>query len=232
MENITIFKYIILSIILVAICVIMRVVDIIIIKNGNKKRKIINVQLPNGQIQKTETKHAYDTKAHKILFINMIVFASLATICIVFTAILNKIAIDYGVYGDYQDTITPRMVYEITQSSYKDQSNELPDDLHGKIIIYYRYDCKDCKDVRSELLAYLANVDTSDIYFVSSRSEKGKELLKRYYVLEVPSAIYIYNDPPTNAEYVAASLYESSETVSLFIKENFDDLLELKERGI
>ena len=91
-------------------------------------------------MQKVDTKHVFDMKAHKIMLINMIVSASLALLSLITAAIFNKIAIDYGAYGDYQNILTPKLIIDMTQKSFIDQSSKLPENLNGKLIIYYRYD--------------------------------------------------------------------------------------------
>lgn len=233
--NITLNNYLILAVILIGICIIARIFDIFIIKTATKNNKQIEeIEFQNATIRtikKTKTHNAI--KSHKILLCNMIISIVAALACVFTAAIYNKIAIDYGAYGDYQSTLTPGMISQMPYYSFIDQSNNLPDDLGGKIIIYYRYNCKDCQAIHDDLLNYLTDKDTTNIYFVSTRSEIGQKLVKDiFYVNEVPTAIYVYKEPPLpDMTYVAGALSTESNGNTTFIDKYINDLITLQTGG-
>ncbi len=236
MENITIENYLILSAILIAITILLRIADIFIIKKSGKiEKKTETTELPNGTTIKTvKEERSYNIKAHRLLLIDMIIAITLALASLFTAAIFNKIALDYGAYGDYMKILTPKFISEMPSKSYKDQSNELPEDLKGKIIIYYRYDCADCTAIHDDLMNYLANADISenDIYFVSTRSDKGKTLIEQYYAYEVPSAVYIYNNAQGDTHYATTSLYQKITDYDIFLQDSLGDLIATQKAGV
>lgn len=62
--------------------------------------------------------------------------------------------------------------------------------LKNKAIIYVRYDCPDCVLLHNQL------ADIKDIIFLSSRTEKGKEVREMYNInlTEIPQGVYIDAD--------------------------------------
>lgn len=95
----------------------------------------------------------------------------------------------------------------------KDMNNymtqgEIPQNLNGKILIFYKYGCIDCRDVKDVLKRYSDVND--DIIYVSSQSEKGKQLIEEYDIQHVPTAVYIDGDNITK---------------QILLYENYEELL-------
>lgn len=100
------------------------------------------------------------------------------------------------------------------------EEDTLPTDIHGKIIIYFRFGCPDCSAVYPELSNRLSEL--TDVYWISSRSPQGKELLKTYPVEEVPSILYVKYDNT----YSTAILYKkNADNVSYLDKKTLEDFL-------
>ena len=99
------------------------------------------------------------------------------------------------------------------------EEDVLPDDLHGKIIIYFRFGCPDCSAVYPELSKKLMEI--KDVYWISSRSPQGKQLLQSYPVDEVPSALYVKAD----GTYSTIILYEKIDKESYLDNKGLEDFL-------
>lgn len=104
------------------------------------------------------------------------------------------------------DTPLPRVEISIKNSPIEDT---IPDDLDGSIIIYYRFGCTDCEAIYTDLSKSISG--KNNIYWVSTESKQGKELIKTYPVNSVPSGIYIYSDKQNGNSYVQKPLYKTSE---------------------
>lgn len=132
----------------------------------------------------------------------------MATLICVFAVIYSIItfstAQSHGMYTN--DMPFPKVELSIKNSPVEDT---IPDDLDGSIIIYYRFGCIDCEAIYDDLSEIISGKD--DIYWVSTESEQGKELMKTYPVDSVPSGIYIYNDKQNGNTYVKKPLYKTSE---------------------
>lgn len=102
------------------------------------------------------------------------------------------------------------------------EEDTLPSDIHGKIIIYYRFGCPDCSAVYPELSKKLN--EYVDVYWISSRSPQGKELLKSYPVEEVPSILYVKYDDT----HSTAILYKKNEENESYLdNETLEDFLKM-----
>ena len=80
----------------------------------------------------------------------------------------------------------------------------LPEDYHNRLIIYYRYDCKDCHDTYHEICEYLKEKNIEPLW-VSTRSKQGKELMETYPPSEVPTGIVTWKNGDKN-EYIIRSI--------------------------
>ncbi len=101
--------------------------------------------------------------------------------------------------------------------------SRLPDDRSGKLIIYFRFGCGDCEAVYPELSERL---DGQEVYYISTRSVKGRELLDAYPVPETPSALYVY---PDGNGYATVQLYKPGEDGNPELDlENLEYILGLK----
>lgn len=122
----------------------------------------------------------------------------------------------YGAYDAFERVETLNTVMDLKNVSYIDQSNDVPDgDARlGCILIFYRYNCSDCRNTHDMILETIAKYPNSTVYFVSTRTEKGKALVAEYNIQEVPSAIYIRkpdneHDVASFGPYTIFPIYES-----------------------
>lgn len=83
-----------------------------------------------------------------------------------------------------------RTIRAIQNSPIADRKASL--DQQGNILIYYRFGCGDCEAVYDRLRAETAG--KGNIYWVASRQSKGRELLQKYTVSEVPAGVVIQAD--------------------------------------
>lgn len=106
--------------------------------------------------------------------------------------------------------------------------DKLPANLKGSVLIFFRFDCGSCHDTHAELTKLVSGYD--NIYYVSSRSEKGAELRDKYLVTEVPSAIYIPVDPdetPTVEPLSTTETLPGGSNVTVVDKEKLNIILNL-----
>ena len=123
-------------------------------------------------------------------------------------------------YGLYTTNMTPAAIIRGIQNS--PEENELPDDLSGKIIIYYRFGCSDCEALYEDLSDALFG---SDFLWVSTRSRQGKALRSRYPVQYVPSGVYISTDGTENFTHV---LYGTRDGIPYLNYDAVNRLIELQ----
>jgi hypothetical protein len=160
----------------------------------------------------------------------------LSLLCICLFCSYSILAKSYGAFDNFIKQETPKSVIEHTTKGFQDQSELVPDDLTGKIIIYVKYGCPDCEGIHDDLLSYLERSslkNKEDYYFVSTRSKKGKELLAKYEVFDVPAAVYIRKNVSTSTDvsYITQTLYEkeNEDDTATFVANNFDKLLSFKD---
>ncbi len=115
---------------------------------------------------------------------------ALSSLSLIAVSIIIGVAKIHGLPNDEIKT-TSNIISMITGIVHTPvESSVKPEDIKsGDIIIYYRFGCKDCEAVYKDLKNSLA--DVSDVYWISTRSETGKALLKTYPVTEVPSGVYV-----------------------------------------
>jgi len=102
----------------------------------------------------------------------------------------------------------------------------------GKFIYYYKYTCKDCVAVNSQLEAIVKSQDYEMIP-VETRSDLGKQLLTAFPVNEVPSGLVISEDGTGITRILYAvengeTVFQTDELLSLFDK--IDEIQALNER--
>lgn len=161
----------------------------------------------------------------------------LSIICLVISLTLVFIsgyyrtqAIACGAEGDIDKQPISEIKY-FTDNGFADQSDMLPEDLNGAIIIYFLYGCHDCIDIHDDLMSMLSTRNMENIYFVSVSSEKGKTLFDTHFPAngrEVPSAAYI-----SETDVRTVLLFEPSNAnngKSTFIADNLQTLIDLQER--
>lgn len=230
MLNMPICNFIIISIILAISCFIS-----IALAMGytQKLNKIEMVNAENDEVKITVFKQNNNTKSLKNAINAFKIIALISSVLSLITMMVfmyyNDKAIKYGAYDDFYKKQSINIITNNVEKGFVDQSNLLPDDLKGCIIIYFKYGCIDCEKIHDDLLTHLENVDTSKIYFVSTRSEKGKQILSQYPVNAVPSGVYILNTPMGSAMQITNVLYDinAPETQEhIFLSEQLDDLIE------
>ena len=97
---------------------------------------------------------------------------------------------NHGMYT--KDITVPELIKGITNSPKED---ELPEDITGAVILYYRFGCPDCEAIYPDLKSKIdESGNNRNIYWVSTKSEQGLALLEQYPVAEVPTGIYIRVD--------------------------------------
>ncbi|MBD5585267.1 MAG: hypothetical protein HDQ88_09310 [Clostridia bacterium] len=115
----------------------------------------------------------------------------------------------------------------VRQSPVEDK---LPANLSDVAVIFYRFDCKDCHATFEDLDKVFG--DRNDVYFICTRSEQGKELLKRddgrYKVPEVPYAVYVPSDP--NEEPTKLVMYEKINDRIVINSDNVNHVLNLLDQ--
>lgn len=99
----------------------------------------------------------------------------------------------HGLYT-YNENLTN--IWSYMKKTPKESS--LPKNLNNTVIIYYRFDCPDCHAVYDRLIEDTKNAN-SPVYFISTRSNQGKELRKSYPTMSVPSVLYI-KEPITDKQ--------------------------------
>lgn len=163
-------------------------------------------------------------KAKKRVIVALGVITALSLISMVVLNASYAIAVKHGAYT--RDMTIATMYDGISHSPVEDT---LPTELTpGTIIIYYRFDCPDCRAIYDDLMAASANVD--NIYFISSRSPQGQALLEQYPVSEVPSGIYLRAYTYNGAlEYTKKVLYYQDLNGNIvFNQSDFNRLVELQ----
>lgn len=155
-----------------------------------------------------------------------IYLAGIALVAGTWSGIEYNMAISKGM----ENKSTP-VISVIKSNMYTPFEDELPDDLTGAIVIYYKYGCPDCEAVYPALSKRLSN--TNNVYWISTEGDQGKLLLQLYPVDEVPSGIYIRNKNYNQSiPYTAKQLYTTNETGNVILNEDaLDRLLYLQTEG-
>lgn len=108
--------------------------------------------------------------------------------------------------------------------------SKVPEKLAGSIIIYYKYGCDDCEDIYEDLSNKVK--DKSNVYWISTRSQQGKKLLKNYPVDTVPSAVYVRNDTFNgNILFTSKLLYTKTGNKAVIDNESLERLFYLQKEG-
>lgn len=144
------------------------------------------------------------------------IFTFICICAVVYTIIIFNTAQSHGMR-------TSNMTISETKLSIEKSPVEdiLPENINGSIIIYYRFGCTDCEAIYADLSKSISDKD--NIYWVSTESDQGKELMKSYPIDSVPSGIYIYNSKQNNNTYVQKPLYKTSENASVTFFETTED---------
>lgn len=115
--------------------------------------------------------------------------------------------------------------------NHSPKENELPDNLTGCIVIYYKFGCNDCEAIYDDLKNNIQ--DKPNIYWVCSDSVQGEQLLEQYPVTEVPTGIYIrqesFNESITYTKKYLATVDEDGNTI--LNQKDLDRLLYLQSEN-
>ena len=195
----------------------------------NKNVDIICVHVNKKQQQCTNAMFAF-----KIL--TLILFAASIAFISIFSY-WSSTAKKYGAYDDYNRTETISSIKTNISKGFVDQSEELPESLAGCTIIFFKYGCNDCARIHDSLYAYLENRPVENLYFVSTRSERGVELTTKYGIPAVPAIAYniinpMDNTPVADTEYIWDVIYnlEADETMTdVFTPETMTPILDVRD---
>lgn len=149
-------------------------------------------------------------KTSRIVFITVTVMSFAAAVMSPAIMITNKInyhtAQAHGLQG--KQNITVKALNDGIKNS--PEEDKVPENLNGCIIIMYKFGCKDCEAIYNDLSAAVNNKDK--VYWISTESPQGKELIAQYPVEEVPSGIYIRQDSfDGNIPFTSKQLYTLDE---------------------
>lgn len=138
-------------------------------------------------------------------------------------------AFDHGLEPDRKDTPIGTVLKYTALSPVETMLPSDLTELHGKIVIYFRFGCPDCVATHEDMMQALSGVPSQDIYFVSTRSEQGKKLRDIYPCPGTPSGMYICNDPA--GEQITHILFVKNELdESVFDESAMTHLLDLYQR--
>ena len=86
-------------------------------------------------------------------------------------------------------------------------ADKLPSDTKNSIIILYKYGCPDCVAIHDELHETIKETNAK-VYFIQSGSPEGQKFVQEGNITNVPSAVYIRNEPLANgATFNSVQLY-------------------------
>lgn len=179
-------------------------------------RKSIQIQKSN-QIGNPKPKIKISVLSYSLQFIVGVVLI----FSMLYLATGTKLILKGQRHGMYQYDISWSQMKTSINSSHEESI--LPNDeskLTNSIILFYRFGCEDCEAVYNKEL--IASKQVKDIYWVSTRSKQGKELLKKYPIKEVPAGVYIANNGSGVIEYL-----DSKSKNNRFDETNFETLLQL-----
>ena len=121
---------------------------------------------------------------------------------------------------------------EITDINSKTpDEDKLPSDTKGSIIILYKYGCPDCSDIYDDLNKAIKDNNTK-VYFITSGSPEGQKFVQDGNITNVPTAIYVRNEPLANgATFNSVQLYSLDvHDKPYFNEQAFNRLVLLQEK--
>lgn len=110
-------------------------------------------------------------------------------------------------HGMITSDLSSKSIFKLSQINQNTpkKSKELSlDDLHNKFIYYYKYGCKDCLTIETQLDALLAE-NGCEVIPIETRSDFGKKMLESYPIDEVPAGLVIKED----GSFVIRVIYDS-----------------------
>lgn len=135
----------------------------------------------------------------------MLILSSMSLV--ITSSVINKKALDSGAYGNIQYSQTIGEIMDDVKHGFK-ESKDIPSDLTGSIVIFYKYGCPDCKAIHDELMQELEKYKDNKIYFVSTHSATGNRLVypngdtEKAFINDVPAIAYYqyYDSSQPNAK--------------------------------
>lgn len=158
----------------------------------------------------------------------LILTAGIILICIF--AVFNKSALIHGAYGNIQIQQTVSEIKNCAENGFI-ESKTIPSDHDNILLIFFKYGCKDCEAIHDELCQYI-DEHGMDVYFVSTRSKTGQELLSEYPVHEIPAAVYIQVNDNGSKNTFKETLYTKTESGTMLNTEGLDFLRSLQKSHI
>lgn len=156
----------------------------------------------------------------------MRITAVISIVTILLTGTLCGFYLIAGQHGLYTSDLTLNQLYNGVFNTPVDQSDEIPDNLAGCILIFYQFGCKDCDAIYNDLCAGIEGYD--NIYWISAKSERGQALLELYPIESVPTGVYIQNENGMTT-YIKKVLYDYDENGNAVLDtDNLDRLLYLQ----
>lgn len=152
----------------------------------------------NTVVEVTSHKKNNEQKLHIVSVLLRIVCAMLilsSMSLIITSSVINKMALDRGAYDNIQYSQTISEIMDDVKHGYK-ESKDIPSDLTGSIVIFYKYGCSDCKAIHDELVQELEKYKNNKIYFVSTHSATGNRLVypngntEKAFINDVPAIVY------------------------------------------
>lgn len=104
-------------------------------------------------------------------------------------AVVTALALDRGLYSLYMPL--GEVACDVPASPI-DESDAVPD-TGERVLAFYRFDCPDCHATRDGINTW-ASENGIDLYWVSTRSERGAELFDRYRLHRVPTLVAVDAD--------------------------------------
>ena len=104
-------------------------------------------------------------------------------------AVVTALALDRGLYSLHMPL--GEVACDVPASPI-DESDAVPD-TGERVLAFYRFDCPDCHATRDGIDAW-ASENGIDLYWVSTRSERGAEIFDRYRLHRVPTLVAVDAD--------------------------------------
>lgn len=196
-----------------------------------------NVDIICVHVNKTQQQY---TNAMFLFKLFALTFFLVALIVMSVFSYWNSTAKKYGAYDDYIKTETISSIKENTSVGFIDQSADLPESMDGCTIIFFKYGCNDCARIYKSLNEYLNEKDIADLYFVSTRSDRGMELIETYDIPAVPAVAYniissLDNTPMAGTKFTWNVIYDIDALAidtDIFVPENFDAILDVRDADL
>lgn len=211
----------------IAICCLIAIEQFRIKQNALRIERRWLLAQPERKIKRLDE---INNKLKNTRYINMLRYIVFLIVCfsgiIIFAGIsLFTISSKHGC-REYEKYNIKEIIYSVQHSPKEDR---LPKSINDVTVIYYRFGCNDCNELYEELSERFENL--SDVYWVATRSEQGKELREQYPVESVPSAIFIHDGKAVTFELYTKTT--KNDTITATIDENnISELLKYRSKHL